>query len=167
MEITYREAEPRDAAALLEYMKQVGSESGNLSFGAEGLSFSVEQEAAILESICQNPRSIMLLAFDGSEVVGNASIHGSSRPRFSHRYELAITVRKSHWGRGIGTALMERLIAFAREIGAEVISLEVRSDNDRAIALYKKFGFEKFGTYRKFFKFEDNYYDADYMNLYL
>lgn len=167
MEITYREAEPREAAALLEYMKQVGSESGNLSFGAEGLSFSVEQEAAILESICQNPRSIMLLAFDGGEIVGNASIHGSSQPRFSHRYELAITVRKSHWGRGIGTALMERLIAFAREIGAEVISLEVRSDNDRAIALYKKFGFEIFGTYRKFFKFEDNYYDADYMNLYL
>ena len=167
MEITYREAEPREAAALLEYMKQVGSESGNLSFGAEGLSFSVEQEAAILESICQNPRSIMLLAFDGGEIVGNASIHGSSRPRFSHRYELAITVRKSHWGRGIGTALMERLIAFAREIGAEVVSLEVRSDNDRAIALYKKFGFEIFGTYRKFFKFEDNYYDADYMNLYL
>lgn len=167
MEITYREAEPWEAAALLEYMKQVGSESGNLSFGAEGLSFSVEQEAAILESICQNPRSIMLLAFDGGEIVGNASIHGSSRPRFSHRYELAITVRKSHWGRGIGTALMERLIAFAREIGAEVVSLEVRSDNDRAIALYKKFGFEIFGTYRKFFKFEDNYYDADYMNLYL
>ena len=62
---------------------------------------------------------------------------------------------------------MERLIAFAREIGAEVVSLEVRSDNDRAIALYRKFGFETFGTYRKFFKFEDTYFDVDYMNLYL
>ena len=167
MEITYREAEPRDAAALLEYMKLVGGESGNLSFGAEGLSFTVEQEEAILDSICKNPRSIMLLAFEGDEIVGNASIHGSSRPRFSHRYELAVTVRKSHWGRGIGTALMERLIAFAKEIGAEVVSLEVRSDNDRAIALYKKFGFEKFGTYRKFFKFDDGNFDADFMNLYL
>ena len=167
MEITYREAAPADAAALLDYMKQAGSESDNLSFGPEGLSFSVEQEAAILESIKANPRSIMLLAFDGSEIVGNASIHGSSRPRFSHRYELAITVRKSHWGRGIGTALMVRLIAFAKEIGAEVVSLEVRSDNDRAIALYRKFGFEKFGTYQKFFKFGEAYFDADYMNLYL
>ena len=127
----------------------------------------MEQEAAILESICQNPRSIMVLAFDGGEIVGNASIHGSKHPRFSHRYNLAITVRKSHWGRGIGTALMDRLINFAKEIGAEVVSLEVRSDNDRAIALYKKFGFEKFGTYRKFFKFDDVYFDADYMNLYL
>ena len=167
MEITYREAQPGDAGALLEYMKLVGSESGNLSFGAEGLSFTVEQEEAILDSISKNPRSVMLLAFDGGEIVGNASINGSNRPRFSHRYNLAITVRKSHWGRGIGTALMERLIAFAREIGAEVVSLEVRSDNDRAIALYRKFCFETFGTYRKFFKFEDTYFDADYMNLYL
>lgn len=167
MEITYQEAKPTDAAALLDYMKQVGSESDNLSFGAEGLSFTPEQEAAILESIKSNPRSIMLLAFDGNEIVGNASIHGSSRPRFSHRYELALTVRKSHWGKGIGTALMEQLITFAKEIGAEVISLEVRSDNDRAIALYKKFGFETFGTYRKFFKFDNLYFDAEYMNLYL
>jgi len=167
MEITYREAESSDAAALLDYMKQVGSESDNLSFGAEGLSFTAEQEAAILESIKTNPRSIMLLAFDGNEIVGNASIHGSTRPRFSHRYELALTVRRSYWGQGIGSGLMERLIAFAKEIGAEVVSLEVRSDNDRAIALYRKFGFEKFGTYRKFFKFGEAYFDADYMNLYL
>lgn len=167
MEIVYREAQPKDAATLLEYMKQVGSESDNLSFGAEGLSFSVEQEESILESINSNPHSIMLLAFDGTEIVGNASIHGSTRPRFSHRYELAVTVRKSHWGRGIGTGLMERLIAFAKEIQAEVLSLEVRSDNHRAIALYRKFGFEKIGTYQKFFKFGEVYFDADYMNLYL
>lgn len=167
MEITYREAQAQDAAALLDYMKQIGGESDNLSFGSEGLSFTVEQEEAILDSICKNPHSLMLLAFDGEEIVGNASINGSSHPRFSHRYNLAITVRKSHWGQGIGTALMERLIAFAKETGAEVVSLEVRSDNDRAIALYRKFGFEAFGTYRKFFKFEDTYFDADYMNLYL
>ena len=167
MEITYREAQPADAAALLDYMKQVGSESDNLSFGAEGLSFTPDQEAAMLDSISKNPRAIMLLAFDDEEIVGNASLHGSSRPRFSHRYELAITVRKSHWGQGIGTILIEQLISFAKMIGAEVVTLEVRSDNDRAIALYKKFGFEKFGTYRKFFKFGDDYFDAEYMNLYL
>lgn len=167
MEITYREAEPSDAEALLVYMKQVGSESDNLSFGAEGLSFTTQQEEAILDSIRNNPRSTMLLALDGNEIVGNASINGSGRPRFAHRYNLAITVRKSHWGQGIGSGLMERLIVFAKKAGAEVVSLEVCSDNERAIALYQKFGFEKFGTYRRFFKFGDAYFDADYMNLYL
>ena len=62
---------------------------------------------------------------------------------------------------------MTRLIAYAKTQGAEVIELEVRSDNDRAKALYRKFGFETFGTYRKFFKIDGRLYDADYMNLYL
>ena len=59
------------------------------------------------------------------------------------------------------------MIAFARGTGAEVISLEVRSDNDRAKALYRKFGFTSFGVFRKFFKLGEAYFDADYMNLYL
>ena len=167
MEITYREARPEDAKALLDYLKTVGGESDNLSFGAEGLPFSVEAEEAYLENLQKNPRSRSLLALDGDSIVGHSSIDGSSHPRFGHRCSLAISVRKSHWGRHIGSGLMERQIAFAREAGAEIIGLEVRSDNDRAIALYRKFGFEKYGSYPKFFKINGEYFDIDYMNLYL
>lgn len=167
MGILYRKAAPKDAAALLDFLNAVGRESDNLSFGAEGLSITVEQEEKILENLENSPVNQMLLAFDGGELVGNASINASSRPRFAHRRSIAISVRKDWWGRGIGSGLMERLIAFAKETGAEVISLEVRSDNARAIALYEKFGFKRFGTYERFFKFGDEYFDADYMNLYL
>ena len=105
--------------------------------------------------------------YDGETIVGNGCIDGNGNPRFRHRRNLAISVRKAYWGNGIGSGLMERLIAFARGTGAEVISLEVRSDNDRAKALYRKFGFTSFGVFRKFFKLGEAYFDADYMNLYL
>lgn len=167
MELTYREAQPADAAALLDYLKTVGGESDNLTFGSDGLPFSPEQEAKFLESKQHDPHSLILLALDGKEIVGNGSIDGSAHPRLGHRCSLAITIRKSHWGQGIGSGLMTRMIAFARAAGTEVIGLEVRSDNNRAIALYRKFGFEKFGTFRKFIKIGDKYFDADYMNLYL
>lgn len=167
MDIIYREAEPSDAQALLDYLKIVGSESNNLTFGAAGIPLSAEQEAAILARCQSNPHSRILLALDGNEIVGNSTIDGTGNPRFSHRCNFAITVRKSHWGKGIGSALTRQQITFAKTAGAKVISLEVRSDNLRAISLYRKFGFEKFGTYRKFFKIEDHYFDADYMNLYL
>ena len=63
---------------------------------------------------------------------------------------------------------MQKIITFAKEsAGAEVISLEVKSDNMRAIALYERFGFERLGTYKKFFKVGDRYFDAELMNLYL
>ena len=40
------QARPKDAAQLLAYLKQVGSETDNLTFGAEGLPGTAEQEAA-------------------------------------------------------------------------------------------------------------------------
>lgn len=167
MNITYRKAIPQDAEALLSFLKTVGGESDNLSFGSEGAPITVQQEAAYLQSLQSDSSSAMILALDGNTIVGNASINGSSRPRFCHRKTIALTVRKSHWGQGIGTGLMEQLIAFARETDTEVITLEVRSDNLRAKALYEKFGFRTFGVYEKFFKIDGNYFSADYMNLYL
>ena len=61
---------------------------------------------------------------------------------------------------------MEEIIHFAKYTAkAEIISLEVRSDNERAIALYKKFGFETFGTFKGFMKIEGEYIDCDMMRL--
>lgn len=165
--VTYRKAAVEDASALLDFLRVVGGESDNLSFGAEGLPVTVEQEEEFLASLENSLRDRMLLAFDGDILVGNASISAFGRPRFEHRRSIAISVRKDWWGRGIGSGLLERLIVFAKETGAEVISLEVRSDNRRAIALYEKFGFRRFGTYEKFFRLGDEYVGADYMNLYL
>ena len=39
MNITYRTAVPSDAVQILEYLKQVGGETDNLSFGADGIPF--------------------------------------------------------------------------------------------------------------------------------
>ena len=167
MEIIYREAQPSDAKALLDYLQIIGGESDNLTFGSTGLPFSTEQEAQFLSSKLNDSHSLILLAFDGDKLVGNGSIDGNEHPRLGHRCSLAITVCKSHWGCGIGSGLVERLIDFAKVSKAEVVELQVRSDNERAKALYRKFGFEKFGTYQKFFKIDGKYYDADYMNLYL
>lgn len=167
MEIIYRKAQPGDAAALLDYLKIIGSESGNLSFGAEGFPATVAQEEAFLTNMQENPNTLMLNALEDGVIVGNGSVSRHGRPRFTHRWDIAISVRKSHWGMGIGSGLMARLIEYAKRNGAEVIGLEVRSDNERAKALYRKFGFEKFGTYQKFFKIDGEYFDADYMNLYL
>ena len=41
-------AQAEDAAALLEYLKIIGGETDNLSFGPEGVPLSVEQEASYL-----------------------------------------------------------------------------------------------------------------------
>ena len=168
MNITYREAEPSDAGKFLEYSKIVGSETDNLTFGAEGLSLTISQEADFIRKFAGNPGSIMIVAFDEGELIGTGAVSVvSGKPRFAHRREIAISVRKDYWGKGIGTGIMNVLMDFAKKSGAEVLELEVRSDNEAAIALYKKFGFEKIGTNEKFFKINGEFFAADYMNLYL
>ena len=85
-----------------------------------------------------------------------------------HRGEFGVSVLKCEWGQGIGSMLLEAIIDFAKNVAhAEIISLEVRSDNERAIKLYEKYGFEKIGCFKGFFKIEGEYVDFDLMNLYL
>ena len=51
MTVTIQKAAPSDAAEILDYLKQVGAETDNLTFGAEGLPFTAEQEAAYIKSL--------------------------------------------------------------------------------------------------------------------
>lgn len=51
MGIRIEKAAPCDAAMLLEYLKQVGGETDNLTFGPEGMPFSIEAEAEFISSM--------------------------------------------------------------------------------------------------------------------
>lgn len=155
---------PDDAVAMLAFCRAVGTESDNLSFDAEGLPLTIEQARDALASFAADPREINLVAVDGGEIIGNCHVAPLKR-RFAHRAELSVCVRRPRWRQGIGRALMQRAIEQAREAGIEIISLEVRADNLGAIALYRSFGFEEIGFFRRFGKIGGAYYDALLMNL--
>lgn len=157
---------PEDAQAVLELLKIVGGETENLSFGGEGVVFTVEEERAYLAALQASSSAVMLTAKLDGEVVGVASFCGLSGERMKHRGELSVSVKKAAWGRGIGSRLVEGILDFAKNTAqAEIVSLEVRSDNARAIRLYEKYGFEKAGTFPGFFKIGDTYIDFDFMTL--
>jgi ribosomal-protein-alanine N-acetyltransferase len=65
---------------------------------------------------------------------------------------LTIAVRESHWGLGIGSALLDALIQAARERGCTEVFLEVRADNPRAHGLYLRRGFEEIGVRRGYYQ---------------
>ena len=164
--IEIRKAAASDAEKILEYCKAVGAETDNLTFGAEGVSVSPEKEREYLENICRSDKQLYLIAVDGEEIVGAAIFSSLTKARLAHRAEISISVRKTMWGNRIGTRFMEQIIDFAENTaGTEIISLEVRSDNERAIALYKRFGFEKIGTFDGFMKINGSNVSCDIMRL--
>lgn len=166
MNVIIRKAAALDAEKILEYCRNVGGETDNLTFGAEGVNTTVECEREYLESISKSENNLYLVAECDGEIVGTCCYSGFEKARLAHRGEFAVSVKKSMWGNHIGTHFMEKLIDFAKNTAhAEIISLEVRSDNERAIALYRKFGFETIGTFKGYMKINGQYVDCDFMRL--
>ena len=157
-------ARPEEAAALLDYLKIIGGETENLSFGAEGVPLSLAEEQDYLCAQCGSADNAQYFAKVDGEIIGTASLNRRSN-RMSHRGVFGISLKKAWWGCGAAPALMEAILAFAKENGFEQLNLEVRSSNTRAIHLYEKYGFRKLCTFPRFFKINGEYIDFDLMNL--
>ena len=165
MNIIYRKALGGDACELLKHLSCVGGETDNLSYNSDTFNISEQREARFIERFASSVDDLMLVALDEEKIVANAIVERNRIARYHHRAEISITVLRDYWGKGIGSHLMEMMISFARKAGIEILYLEVRSDNERALKLYKKYGFEPIGRYENFFKIDDLYYDAYLMTL--
>lgn len=162
--LNIREALAEDAGQIIAYTKIVGGETENLTFGEAGFPITLEQEENFLKHVHEDKTSVYLVACKNGEIIGTGSLCGLPR-RMCHRAELGLTVKRNYWGQGIGSAIMENLIKYAKENGIEVLNLEVRSDNSNAIHLYEKFGFQHIGTSPAYFKINGNYIDFELMYL--
>jgi ribosomal-protein-alanine N-acetyltransferase len=74
-----------------------------------------------------------------------------------------IAVSRAAQGRGVGSALLDALVAEAARRGATSLLLEVRADNAPAIALYTSRGFERIAVRRRYYQPGD--VDAHVMRL--
>lgn len=167
-EISIRKASAEDAEEIIEYLNIVGGESDNLLFGKNEFALTVEQEREHIKAINSSDKGCMLIGRINGTIASVVSLSGYGRERIAHRGEIAVSVRKDYWNSGVGTAMINELIHFAKETAKiEIIGLNVKSDNVNAIQLYEKLGFRKIGTYEKFFKINGKYYNSDMMNLYL
>jgi [ribosomal protein S18]-alanine N-acetyltransferase len=65
---------------------------------------------------------------------------------------LTIAVATIRWGQGIGSALIEALLAEAMRRACTEMFLEVRADNLRAQQLYRRWGFSEIGIRRGYYQ---------------
>lgn len=78
------QARPEDAAALLDYLKCVGGETDNLSFGPKGVPLDVEAETQYLAAQVASKDNVQYLAWADGQIIGDASLNRKPR-RMSHR----------------------------------------------------------------------------------
>lgn len=161
-----REAMAEDAAAVLDYVHGVSGESDYLTFGPGEFEHTLAEEEQFLHHFHESHNQIMLLGLLGDEIASVLSFSAGRRARVRHFGEFGISVREVYWGLGIGSLMLDALIAWARATGVITkINLSVRTDNARAIALYERKGFTIEGTIRRAIFMDDRYYDNDWMGL--
>jgi L-phenylalanine/L-methionine N-acetyltransferase len=156
---TIRRAVPKDAAAFARLMgdPEVYGALLQMPYPSE------ERWAAMLsEGVAPGKPDLSLVAELDGEVVASAGLHAVGVAlRRRHAMMMGISVAKPAQGQGVGTALMAALCDYAdRWLGTLRIELTVYTDNERAVRLYRKFGFEIEGTLRGYAMRDGEYVDA-------
>lgn len=159
VQVTVRSATRQDAAAILDLSSSViGEEVYQLTSSSE-FKMTIEVEEEWIESHLQNPNHIILLAEMNSKIVGMLDFSNGHRLRIAHTGEFGMSVDKNLRNQGLGSLLLKVLIEWANKNETiEKIGLSVHNNNERAIALYKKMGFEVEGVRKRDLKYAEGQY---------
>jgi RimJ/RimL family protein N-acetyltransferase len=157
-----------DAAKMIEYLNAIGGESDNLLFGKNEFHLTVEQEAEYIKKLSTDANTFMIIGVINDSIVSVAQITSPNRKRIAHNSELSISVKKEYWRNGIGKAVLEELIRYAKE-HSEIrnVSLGVKASNRNAIRLYEKLGFQQIGIHKGYFNVNGELDDEILMDLHL
>lgn len=159
MSVTIRPARPDDAAGLVQLGSSVGREDGAWLLTSEGWR-SVAEERRYLRALRRYAHAAVFVAEDGDDIVGRLSLARDNHPSSQHVADLGLMVAASHRRRGIGRALLEQAVSWARDTGVRKLELHVFPWNEPAIRLYETFGFEREGLRRDHYRRNGKYVDA-------
>jgi len=162
--IVIRHSEPVDASAIKEIYACTNAYSGTLQLPHP----SNQMWENRISKIPSNVYSFV--AETGGEIVGNLGFEICENARRRHVGSFGMGVKDNHQGKGVGSALIATVVDLADNwLNINRIELTVYTDNDSAVALYKKFGFVIEGESQAYAfrngKFVDAYHMARIKNI--
>jgi GNAT superfamily N-acetyltransferase len=134
-----------DAAELIAVRDEVAAE-GDLIAGVPGERSVLEESLALSSLVASGGLGLTLLVDD--RVVGNLMVERRRGPYESHRGDVSLALRQGFRGLGLGRALLDTAVDWARAVGITKLTLGVFPSNERALALYRAVGFVEEGVLR-------------------
>ncbi len=151
-----RRAEPDDCSAVHEIYSTPKAFAGTLQLPYPSVELWRKRLTATDDG------NYNLVAVVGDRAVGMLGVHTfPNRPRRRHVGAIGVGVHDDWQGKGIGTALMRAGVDMADNwLNLTRLELEVYTDNEPAIRLYERLGFEREGTLRRYAFRDGRYVDA-------
>ena len=152
-----------DAGEMLDFLKCVFGETEFLLRYPDEMNLTVEEEGDILEKRLEDEHSVLFALKVGNRIIAAANVSGNSKKKIRHIGTIGISIRKEYWGKGLGTKMFEKIIEWADEKEILRLDLQVNINNERGVALYKRFGFRIEGTIKMATKLSDGTFSDEYM----
>ena len=143
--ILIREATNRDIPLILQNFNAVIKE--RVFLGSEKI--LPRHRKGFLDHI-KDRKSLTLVAIVDGKIVGNLNVWPTGLRKMRHVREISMLIIKDYRELGVGSALMDYGINWAKKQKAiEKVVLGVFSSNKRAHGLYEKFGFKVEGVLKR------------------
>ncbi len=140
-----RSAEARDAKMLSVVRVQIDGETENMD-REKGEDYLDEiQFQHLIKKDAEAARNLFLVCEFQERIIAFSRCQGNTLKRTAHQVEFGVCVLKEFWGYGIGTNLLKEAINWADTNEIKKINLSVIETNEKAIMLYKKYGFKEEG----------------------
>lgn len=159
VDVAIREIQESDASLFLALLNRLDKETAFMMLEPGERQTTVEEQQSRIRNWLENQRDIVLVADAGDELAGFVALQGGVFRRNRHSGYLVLGVSQAYGGRGLGRGLMEAIEARARQQSFHRLELTVMTHNERALALYRKLGFEIEGVRRDSLRVEGRYVD--------
>lgn len=168
--IEIREFHP-DEIDLYMQIRLEALETNPHAFGSTAVDFKRQPRTFYQKRLQNNYESadiVMLVALDKNRPIGMMGVVRNSHPKRLHTATVtAVFVSPAYRGQGIASRMLDQIVIRSKAMdGLEQLYLSVVSDNHPAIALYKSRGFIRYGHAPRVKKWENRYFDDDFMVLY-
>jgi RimJ/RimL family protein N-acetyltransferase len=147
-EYVIRRAHARDAAALVALAEKVAAEPGGWLITDGGWRTAADERRYLRALRRYRDAAVFVAETADDELVGRLSLGRDPHPASRHVADLGLMVAAAFRRQGIGRALLQQSVEWARDVGVRKLELHVFPHNEAAIALYDDFGFRREG-YRK------------------
>ena len=159
-------ATPNDALRVSELMHRLELENSFMMYESS----EIPDENLLRERLVANSKTkkeIFLLAHAADDLCGYALVFRGNLRRNKGVGTLALGVLEAAQGYCIGSTLIAEAIAWATHHQLYRVRLQVQTDNQKALHLYRKFGFQHEGTLRRCALVNGEYVDKHQMALLL
>jgi RimJ/RimL family protein N-acetyltransferase len=161
--LTIRDITADDAAAFLDLCLTLDRETPFMMYEPGERTTTIDQQRDMLTDVIASSNSTIIVADVGVQLAGYVAATGGEFNRIRHSAYVVAGLRQAFAGQGIGTQLFAALDVWAVAHAIQRLELTVRVDNDAAIRLYQRTGFEIEGTKRRSLVVKGEYIDELYM----